>query len=70
VPVSAADRERLNQALAAHWEHIDLERRNWTIPAEFSKSRKYEAFPSMTRRCSEGETRQGERRWYSRWYGR
>ena len=31
---------RLNEALSARWEHFDLDRRNWTIPAEHSKSRK------------------------------
>ena len=36
---------RLNEALAARWEHFDLERRNWTIPAEFSKSRKIRSIP-------------------------
>lgn len=31
---------RLNEALNARWEHFDLERRNWTIPSEHSKSLK------------------------------
>ena len=36
---------RLNEALSARWEHFDLDRRNWTIPAEFSKSRKIRSIP-------------------------
>jgi integrase len=36
---------RLNEALAARWEHFDLERRNWTVPSEFSKSRKIRSIP-------------------------
>jgi len=36
---------RLNEALAARWEHFDLEHRNWTIPAEHSKSRKIRSIP-------------------------
>ena len=36
---------RLNEALSARWEHVDLDRRNWTIPAEHSKSRKIRSIP-------------------------
>ena len=36
---------RLNEALSARWEHFDLERRNWTIPIEHSKSRKVKSIP-------------------------
>ena len=36
---------RLNEALSARWEHFDLERRNWTIPIEHSKSRKVRSIP-------------------------
>ena len=36
---------RLNEALSARWEHIDLERRNWTIPSDHSKSRKIRSIP-------------------------
>ena len=31
---------RLNEALSSRWEHFDLDRQNWTIPAEHSKSLK------------------------------
>jgi integrase len=36
---------RLNEALSARWEHFVLEHRNWTIPAEHSKSRKIRSIP-------------------------
>ena len=36
---------RLNEALAARWEHFNLDRRNWTIPAKHSKSRKIRSIP-------------------------
>ena len=36
---------RLNEALSARWEHFDLERQNWTIPSENSKSRKIRSIP-------------------------
>jgi len=36
---------RLNEALSSRWEHFDLDRRNWTIPAEHSKSRKIRSIP-------------------------
>ena len=36
---------RLNEALSARWEHFDLERRNWVIPSEHSKSRKIKSIP-------------------------
>ena len=36
---------RVNESLAARWEHFDLDRRNWTIPAEHSKSRKIRSIP-------------------------
>ena len=36
---------RLNEALSARWEHFDLDRRNWTIPSEHSKSRKVRSIP-------------------------
>jgi integrase len=36
---------RLNEALSARWEHFDLQHRNWTIPAEHSKSRKIRSIP-------------------------
>jgi integrase len=36
---------RLNEALRARWEHIDVERRIWRIPATNSKSRKVRAVP-------------------------
>jgi hypothetical protein len=36
---------RLNEALRARWEHIDVERRIWRIPATNSKSGKVRAVP-------------------------
>ena len=36
---------RLNEALQAKWEHIDVERRVWRIPATNSKSGKVRAVP-------------------------
>lgn len=36
---------RLNEALTARWEHIDLAHRNWTIPAAHSKSRSIRSIP-------------------------
>ena len=36
---------RLNEALNARWEHFDLERRNWVIPCDHSKSRKIRSIP-------------------------
>ena len=36
---------RLNEALNARWEHIDLKRRNWIVPQEFSKSRSVRSIP-------------------------
>ncbi|MDI4635523.1 tyrosine-type recombinase/integrase [Pelomonas sp. V22] len=36
---------RLNEALSAQWEHIDLEKRHWLIPAKNSKSKRPRPVP-------------------------
>ena len=36
---------RLNEALQAKWEHVDVEKRLWRIPAQNSKSKKVRAVP-------------------------
>lgn len=36
---------RLNEALSAQWQHIELEKRLWTIPASHSKSKKVRSVP-------------------------
>ena len=36
---------RLNEALQAKWEHVDVEKRLWRIPAQNAKSKKVRAIP-------------------------
>ena len=36
---------RLNEALQARWEHVDVDKRLWRIPAQNAKSRKVRAVP-------------------------
>ena len=36
---------RLNEALQAKWEHVDVDRRLWRIPAQISKSKKLRSVP-------------------------
>ena len=36
---------RLNEALAARWDHVDIERRVWKIPATNSKSKRIRSVP-------------------------
>lgn len=36
---------RLNEALSAKWEHIDLTQQHWLIPAKFSKSKRPRPVP-------------------------
>lgn len=36
---------RLNEALSAKWEHVDLEKRIWRVPATNSKSKRMRAIP-------------------------
>lgn len=36
---------RLNEALSAKWEHVDIEKRIWRVPATNSKSKRMRAIP-------------------------
>ena len=36
---------RLNEALSAKWEHVDVEKRIWRVPATNSKSKRMRAIP-------------------------